>query len=58
MLIDRGWSERDARDLVAMTTSLVRGFAIRAMIRPDRGETDRLMKRWADMVDQTFVSGT
>lgn len=54
ILIDRGWSERDAKDLVAMTASLVRGFAIRAMIRPDRGETGRLMKRWADMVDQTF----
>ena len=54
LLVERGWSRADAKGLVAMTTSLVRGFAIRAMIRPDRHEVDRLLGRWRDMVYQTF----
>ncbi len=49
-LIDRGWSRADADDVVALTTGLVRGFAIREMIRPDRGRYDQLIERWRQMV--------
>jgi AcrR family transcriptional regulator len=55
-LLDQGWREDDASDLIAMTTSLVRGFAIRSMIQPGRKEVDRLMNVWQAMVAQYFNS--
>jgi AcrR family transcriptional regulator len=54
ILRDQGWAEDDAHDLVAMTASLVRGFAIRSMMRHDQAEIDRLMARWKRMVYATF----
>ena len=54
-LVGIGWNAHEAGDLVAMTASLVRGFAIRAMIRPDRGEFERLARRWRAMVTECFV---
>jgi AcrR family transcriptional regulator len=54
ILLTQGWREREANDLIAMTASLVRGFAIRAMINPDRREIDRLMNVWRSMVAQYF----
>lgn len=53
-LISDGWSKADAEDVIAMTASLVRGFAIRAMIRPDNKQLRRLLKRWLSMVEQSF----
>jgi AcrR family transcriptional regulator len=50
VLIDRGWPEQHAEDVIALTTGLVRGFAVRRMIRPDRGQYDRLIARWTEMV--------
>ena len=49
-LVERGWTHEDAEDVVALTTTLVRGFAIRQMIRSDRGGYDRLIERWSRMV--------
>lgn len=54
-LVGTGWDADEAQDMVAMTASLVRGFAIRAMIRPDRGEFERLARRWRVMVAECFV---
>ena len=54
VLLSQGWQESEAKDLIAMTASLVRGFAIRSMIRPDRKEIDRLMSVWRLMVAQYF----
>jgi AcrR family transcriptional regulator len=53
-LVDAGWDELEARDLIAMTGSLVRGFAIRAMIKRDRKEFERLMATWREMVSLYF----
>lgn len=50
----QGWSDADAEDLIAMTSSLVRGFAIRAMIRPDDQQLRRVLKRWQKMVGLSF----
>ena len=50
----QGWSDADAEDLIAMTSSLVRGFAIRAMIRPDDQQLRRVLKRWQKMVELSF----
>jgi AcrR family transcriptional regulator len=53
-LVDAGWDELEARDLIAMTASLVRGFAIRAMIQRDQKEFERLMATWREMVSLYF----
>ncbi|MEJ2086914.1 MAG: TetR/AcrR family transcriptional regulator [Gammaproteobacteria bacterium] len=54
VLLAEGWSRQDGEDLIAMTASLVRGFAIRAMIRPDNDELERLILRWREMVALYF----
>jgi AcrR family transcriptional regulator len=55
-LVDRGWSQQDAEDVIALTTGLVRGFAVRRMIRADRGQYDRLIARWTEMVYASIPS--
>ena len=54
VLLTQGWEDSEAKDLIAMTASLVRGFAIRSMIQPGRKEVDRLMAVWRSMVGQCF----
>jgi len=54
VLLKEGWNEQDGKDLIAMTASMVRGFAIRAMIRPGRSDQERLLKRWREMVALYF----
>ena len=49
-LIDDGWSLTLAEDVLALSHSVVRGFATRALIRDDRREFERLQKRWRQMV--------
>ena len=49
-----GWSGTNARDLIDMTTSLVRGFAIRSMIHPDTKTFERLTKRWHGIASTYF----
>ncbi len=49
-LIDDGWSLVLAEDVLALSHSVVRGFATRALIRNDQAEFDRLLKRWRQMV--------
>ena len=53
-LTDRGWEESDARDLIDMTTSMVRGFAVRAWLQPDKTIFDRLIQRWSEIAAQHF----
>lgn len=53
-LLNAGWSVQDAEDVIAMTTGLVRGLAIRQMIRRDQGEYNRLIERWTKMVHETI----
>ncbi len=54
VLLKCGWPNDDARDCIALTTSLVRGFAIRAMLKPDEAEVDRLMRRWISIAQIAF----
>lgn len=49
-LVDDGWSLTLAEDVLALSHSVVRGFATRALIREDRVEFERLLKRWRQMV--------
>jgi len=53
-LVERGWSVSDAQDIIDLSTSLVRGFAIRKWIHRDSGQYKRLMDRWVDIVYASF----
>jgi AcrR family transcriptional regulator len=54
ILVDQGWAADDAKDMIAMTASLVRGFAIRSMLKAGNKEIDRLMTLWQQMVHESF----
>lgn len=45
-LIDYGWSLPAAEEVLAMTFSLVRGFAMRLLVEPDPSHFDRMLERW------------
>jgi len=51
-LVAGGWSLADAEDVLALTMSLVRGFAIRALVEPDRERYDGLAERWCALVER------
>ena len=55
-LVERGWSVSDAQDIIDLSTSLVRGFAIRKWIHRDTGQYKRLMERWIDIVYASFAT--
>jgi AcrR family transcriptional regulator len=55
-LVERGWSVSDAHDIIDLSTSLVRGFAIRKWIHRDSGQYKRLLERWVDIVYAGFTS--
>ena len=50
-LVDEGWSLANAEDVLALTMSLVRGFAVRSLVEPDPGRVDRLCARWCALID-------
>ena len=54
ILVEQGWGADDAKDMIAMTASLVRGFAIRSMLKAGNKEIDRLMALWQQMVHESF----
>jgi len=45
-----------ANDVLALTLSLVRGFAVRTLIESDRTQTKRLFKIWRTLVER-YVEG-
>ena len=55
-LVERGWSVSDAQDIIDLSTSLVRGFAIRKWIHRDTGQYKRLLDRWVDIVYASFAT--
>ena len=55
-LVERGWSVSDAHDVIDLSTSLVRGFAIRKWIHRDSGQFKRLLQRWVDIVYAAFAA--
>lgn len=55
-LVERGWAVAEGRDIIDLSTSLVRGFAIRRWIHRDSGQYKRLMERWVDIVYASFAS--
>ena len=49
-LVAHGWAKADAQDVIDLSTSIVRGFAIRKWIHRDTGQYQRLLERWVAMV--------
>lgn len=49
-LVSHGWSVHEAHDLIDLSTSLVRGFAIRKWIQRDTGQFQRLLDRWVGII--------
>lgn len=45
-LIEQGWKLPDAEDVLALTMSVARGFAVRALVEPGRERFERLCARW------------
>lgn len=50
-LIGEGWSLTNAEDVLALTMSLVRGFAVRSLVEPDNERVEKLCKRWRRIVE-------
>lgn len=55
-LVAEGWQLTDAEDVLALTMSLVRGFAIRALVEPDVARFDRLCDRWHDLIGASALA--
>jgi AcrR family transcriptional regulator len=57
-MVERGWSVSDAQDVIDLSTSLVRGCAIRRWIHRDSGQFKRLLERWVEIVYAAFPAST
>lgn len=51
-LVDGGWPLAAAEDMLTMTFSLVRGFALRLLVDPDPAAFDRVFARWEMIASQ------
>lgn len=45
-LVEQGFKLPDAEDVLALSMSVARGFAVRALVEPGRERFDRLCARW------------
>lgn len=54
--VEEGWQLADAEDVLALTMSLVRGFAIRALVEPDVAQLDRLCARWHGLIGASALA--
>lgn len=57
-LIEQGWRLPDAEDVLALSMSITRGFAVRALVEPDRERFERLCARWVALVAQAGLGPT
>ena len=48
--VEHGWSLGDAEDVLALTMSLARGFAIRALVEPRPERYAALAARWLELL--------
>lgn len=49
-LVADGWPLADAEDVLALTMSLVRGFAVRSLVEPGRERFEALATRWRAII--------
>lgn len=57
LFVESGWEPAAAADVVAMTTSMVRGLAIRSMLRRDDEQTQHLLDRFRALIGNSRGSG-
>lgn len=50
-LVEYGWKLPDAEDVLALSMSVARGFAVRALVEPGRERFDRLCARWVAILE-------
>ena len=50
-MINAGWALTPAEDVLALSHSIVRGFATRALVIDDYAEFERLLERWRLLVN-------
>ncbi len=49
-LVEQGWKLPDAEDVLALSMSVARGFAVRALVEPGRARFERLCTRWVEIL--------
>ena len=52
-LVERGYRLTDAEDVLALSMSVVRGFAVRALVEPDYERFSQLCARWVALLGST-----
>ena len=57
-LVEQGWRLPDAEDVLALSMSITRGFAVRALVEPGRERFERLCARWVAIVAQAGLGPT
>jgi AcrR family transcriptional regulator len=57
-LIEQGWKLPDAEDVLALSMSIARGFAVRALVEPGHERFERLCARWVAIVAQADLGPT
>lgn len=55
-LLAQGWSLGAAEDVLALTMSVVRGFAIRALVEPAPEKIEHLCARWYELLQAGLAS--
>lgn len=53
-LINDGWGLAAAEQVLALSHSIIRGFAARGLVVEDRSEFEQLKQRWREMAEQFF----
>lgn len=56
-LVEQGWTLPDAEDVLALSMSVARGFAVRALVEPGRERFDRLCTRWVAILRAAGLGG-
>ena len=56
-LVEQGWTLPDAEDVLALSMSVARGFAVRALVEPGRERFDRLCTRWVNILRAAGLGG-
>ena len=54
LLVAVGCTQEDASEILDLSSSLVRGFAIRAMIQPQKSRADSLIQRWQALIRNEY----
>lgn len=57
-LVEQGFKLPDAEDVLALSMSVARGFAVRALVEPGRERFERLCARWVTILKSAGLAPT